>query len=159
MNFVMRRNFLIGHNGSLRINSIWIKINASSGIYELATAVFSILAEWICCIRDIIKFVLGPYISSNRTKNMTISLFSLAFNTFRPTRFHLSAITYKLKKYLKFVQKCTKSSAVQLAFKVFLKSIVQDLFSALQRHRKLTFQILISQEKSPLKRLIITRFF
>ena len=53
---------------------------------------------------------------------------------------HLSAIAYNLKKYLKFVQKRTKSSAGQLAFKVFLKIVVQDLFSALLRHRKLTFQ-------------------
>ena len=53
---------------------------------------------------------------------------------------HLSAIAYNLKKYLKFVQKRTKSGAGQLAFKVFLKSAVQDLFSALLRHRKLIYQ-------------------
>ncbi|MGB3152380.1 MAG: transposase [Maribacter sp.] len=53
---------------------------------------------------------------------------------------HLSAIAYNLKKYLKFEHKRSKSGAGQLAFRVFVKSVVQDLFSALQRHRKLTFQ-------------------
>jgi len=53
---------------------------------------------------------------------------------------HLSAIAYNLKKYLKFEQKRSKSGAGQLAFKVFVKSVVRDLFSALLRHRKLTFQ-------------------
>jgi hypothetical protein len=53
---------------------------------------------------------------------------------------HLSAIAYNLKKYLKFEQKHSKSGAGQLAFKVFVKSVVQDLFSALPRHQKLTFQ-------------------
>tara|TARA_R110000764_G_C10992090_1_gene381335 strand:+ start:54 stop:1625 length:1572 start_codon:yes stop_codon:yes gene_type:complete len=53
---------------------------------------------------------------------------------------HLSAIAYNLKKYLKFEQKRSKSGAGQLAFKVFVKSVVRDLFSALIRHRKLTFQ-------------------
>lgn len=53
---------------------------------------------------------------------------------------HLSAIAYNLKKYLKFDQKRVKSGAVQLAFKVFVKSVVQDLYLALPRHRKLTFQ-------------------
>ncbi|MGB5560601.1 MAG: IS1182 family transposase, partial [Paracoccaceae bacterium] len=51
---------------------------------------------------------------------------------------HLSAIAYNLKKYLKFVQKRSKSGVGQLAFKVFVKSVVRDLFSALLRHRKLT---------------------
>ena len=53
---------------------------------------------------------------------------------------HLSAIAYNLKKYLKFEQKRFKSGAGQLAFKVFAKSVVRNLFSALPRHRKLTFQ-------------------
>jgi hypothetical protein len=53
---------------------------------------------------------------------------------------HLSAIAYNLKKYLKFEQKRSKSGAGQLAFKVFVKSVVRNLFSALLRHRKLTFQ-------------------
>tara|TARA_R110002167_G_scaffold22938_1_gene81756 strand:- start:237 stop:1808 length:1572 start_codon:yes stop_codon:yes gene_type:complete len=53
---------------------------------------------------------------------------------------HLSAIAYNLKKYLKFEQKRSKSGAGQLTFKVFVKSVVQDLFSALPRYRKLTFQ-------------------
>lgn len=53
---------------------------------------------------------------------------------------HLSAIAYNLKKYLKFKQKRSKSGVGQLAFKVFVKSVVQDLFSALLSHRKLTFQ-------------------
>jgi len=52
---------------------------------------------------------------------------------------HLSAIAYNLKKYLKFIEKHSKSGAGQLAFKVFVKSVVPDLFSALLRHRKLTF--------------------
>jgi hypothetical protein len=42
----------------------------------------------------------------------------------------LSAIAYNLKKYLKFEQKRYKSGAGQLAFKVFVKSVVGDLFSA-----------------------------
>ena len=53
---------------------------------------------------------------------------------------HLSAIAYNLKKYLKYEQKRSKSGAGKLAFRVFVKSIVRDLFSALLRHRKLTFQ-------------------
>ena len=53
---------------------------------------------------------------------------------------HLSAIAYNLKKYLKFEHKRVKSGAGTLAFKVFVKSVVQDLFSALLSHRKLTFQ-------------------
>ncbi|WP_273566458.1 IS1182 family transposase [Maribacter halichondriae] len=53
---------------------------------------------------------------------------------------HLSAIANNLKKYLKFIEKRSKSGAGQLAFGDLLKSVVQDLFSALQRHRKLTFQ-------------------
>ena len=53
---------------------------------------------------------------------------------------HLSAIAYNLKKYLKFEQKRSKSGVGQLAFKVFVNSVVRDLFSALLRHRKLTFQ-------------------
>ena len=53
---------------------------------------------------------------------------------------HLSAIAYNLKKYLKFEGKRVKSGAGQLAFKVFVKSVVRDLFSALLRHRKLTLQ-------------------
>ncbi len=53
---------------------------------------------------------------------------------------HLSAIAYNLKKYLKFEQNRSKSGAVQLAFRVFVKRVVRDLSSALPRHRKLTFQ-------------------
>ena len=53
---------------------------------------------------------------------------------------HLSAIAYNLKNYLKSEQNRSKSGAVQLAFKVFVKSVVQDLYLALLRHRKLTFQ-------------------
>jgi transposase len=53
---------------------------------------------------------------------------------------HLSAIAYNLKKYLKFEQKRYKSGAGQLAFRVFVKSVVRDLFSASLRHRKLTLQ-------------------
>jgi len=53
---------------------------------------------------------------------------------------HLSAIAYNLKKYLKFIEKRSKSGVGQLAFWVFAKSVVRDLFLALPRHRKLTFQ-------------------
>ena len=53
---------------------------------------------------------------------------------------HLLAIAYNLKKYLKFEQKRSKSGAGRPAFRVFVKSVVRDLFSALPRHRKLTFQ-------------------
>jgi len=53
---------------------------------------------------------------------------------------HLSAIAYNLKKYLKFIVKRSKSGVGQLAFKVFVKSVVRDSFLALPRHQKLTFQ-------------------
>ncbi|WP_339652712.1 IS1182 family transposase [uncultured Maribacter sp.] len=53
---------------------------------------------------------------------------------------HLSAIAYNLKKYLKFIEKRSKSGAGQLAFRVFVKSVVRDPFLALIRHQKLTFQ-------------------
>lgn len=53
---------------------------------------------------------------------------------------HLSAIAYNLKKYLKFIEKRSKSGAGQLAFGAFVKSVVRDPFSALARHRKLTFR-------------------
>jgi len=53
---------------------------------------------------------------------------------------HLSAIAYNVKKYLKFIEKRSKSGVGQLVFKVFEKSVVRNLFSALPRHRKLTFQ-------------------
>lgn len=53
---------------------------------------------------------------------------------------HLSAIAYNLKKYLKFIEKRSKSGAGQLAFGVIVKSLVRDLFLALPKHRKSTFQ-------------------
>ena len=53
---------------------------------------------------------------------------------------HLSAIAYNIKKYLKFIEKRSKSGAGQLAFSDLLKSVVQNLFSVSSRHRKLTFQ-------------------
>ena len=53
---------------------------------------------------------------------------------------HMAAIAYNLKKYLKFIEKRSKSGVGQLALKVFVKSVVRDLFLALPRHRKLTFQ-------------------
>ena len=53
---------------------------------------------------------------------------------------HLSAIAYNVKKYLKFIEKRSKSGVGQLAFKVFVKSVVRDLYLALPSHRKLTFQ-------------------
>lgn len=53
---------------------------------------------------------------------------------------HLSAIAYNLKKYLKFIEKRSKSGAGLLALEVFVKSVIGDLFLALPRHRKLPFQ-------------------
>lgn len=53
---------------------------------------------------------------------------------------HLSAIAYNLKKYLKFDQKSIKSGAGTLALTGFVKRVALHLFSALSRHRKLTFQ-------------------
>jgi hypothetical protein len=52
---------------------------------------------------------------------------------------HLSAIAYNLKKYLKFEQKRSKSGAGKLAFKVYVKSVVQDVFSAFVRLQKFNF--------------------
>jgi hypothetical protein len=53
---------------------------------------------------------------------------------------YLSDIAYNLKKHLKFEKNRSKSGAGQLAFEVFVKSVVQDLYLALLRHLKLTFQ-------------------
>ncbi|APQ15942.1 IS1182 family transposase [Maribacter hydrothermalis] len=52
---------------------------------------------------------------------------------------HLSAIAYNLKKYLKFELKRSNSGLAKLAFKVFIKSTVQDMFSVFLRHQKVTF--------------------
>ena len=52
---------------------------------------------------------------------------------------HLSAISYNLKKYLKFVQKRSKSGVGQLALAALVKSAVQFLFGAPVKHRKLAF--------------------
>jgi len=68
-------------------------------------------------------------------KTNQLQVFNLVVNVWaiasRIVHMHLSTIAYNLKKYLKFIEKRTKSSAGQLAFKVFAKSVVQDLFSAL----------------------------
>ncbi|MEO9511612.1 MAG: transposase [Flavobacteriaceae bacterium] len=53
---------------------------------------------------------------------------------------HLASIAYNLKKYLKFAQKHSKSGVGKLALTALVKSVVQDSFLALLRHRKLTFQ-------------------
>jgi hypothetical protein len=53
---------------------------------------------------------------------------------------HLSAIAYNLKKYLKLDQKRVESVVGTPDFKVFVKRVVRNLFSALPGHRKLTFQ-------------------
>lgn len=53
--------------------------------------------------------------------------------------FQLASV-YNLMKYLKFEQKRIKKGAGQLAFKVFMRSVIRDLFLALLRHLKLTFQ-------------------
>ena len=50
---------------------------------------------------------------------------------------HLSAIAYNLKKYLKFVQKRTKSGAGQLGISAFVKNSLQYLFLAEMRHSKI----------------------
>ena len=49
---------------------------------------------------------------------------------------HLSAIAYNLKKYLKFVQKRSKSSAGTLALSDFTRNVFRYLFGALPRHEK-----------------------
>ncbi len=49
---------------------------------------------------------------------------------------HLSAIAYNLKKYLKFVQKRSKSGAGMLALEVLYKSTVQFLLGASVKYRK-----------------------
>lgn len=54
---------------------------------------------------------------------------------------HLSAIAYNLKKYLKFVQKRSKSGAVALALAILAKSILDYLFAGTVRRQKLTFHI------------------
>ena len=53
---------------------------------------------------------------------------------------HLSAIAYNLKKYLKFIEKRSKSGAGQLALGILAKSVEQDLFLAFSRCPKLTYQ-------------------
>jgi hypothetical protein len=53
----------------------------------------------------------------------------------------LFAIAYNLKKYLKFVRKRVKSGAGMLALAVLLKSAVQFLFGASEKHRKSAFRL------------------
>ena len=53
---------------------------------------------------------------------------------------HLSAIAYNLKKYLKLEQKRVKSGAVILASGAFVKSVLQNLFSASRPRRKIAFR-------------------
>ena len=54
---------------------------------------------------------------------------------------HLSAIAYNLKKYLKFVQKRSKSGVGQLALAVWPKNTLDRLFGAFTKHLKLASQI------------------
>jgi len=54
---------------------------------------------------------------------------------------HLSAIAYNLKKYLKIVQKRSKSCAVTLALPALTKSILDRLFGGFTKHLKLVSQI------------------
>jgi len=51
---------------------------------------------------------------------------------------HLSAIAYNLKKYLKFIEKRSKSGAGQLGISDFVKNALQYLFLAQMRHQKIT---------------------
>ncbi len=53
---------------------------------------------------------------------------------------HPRPIANNLKKYLKFIEKRSNSGTGQPTFKVFVKSVVRDLFVALPRNRKFTFQ-------------------
>ena len=52
---------------------------------------------------------------------------------------HLSAMAYNLKKYLKFIEKRSKSGAGQLAFAAFVESVFQYLFGTPVKHQKLAF--------------------
>jgi transposase len=52
---------------------------------------------------------------------------------------HLSAIAYNLKKYLKFIEKRSKSGAGQLALTTLVKSAFQYLNRTFLRHLKFTF--------------------
>jgi len=61
---------------------------------------------------------------------------------------HLSAIAYNLKKYLKFVQKRSKSGAGMLALAVLLKRTVQFLSGASVKHRKSAFRFWIDKKKA-----------
>ena len=54
---------------------------------------------------------------------------------------HLSAIAYNLKKYLKFVQKRSKSGVGQLALAVWTKNTLDRLFDGFTKHLKLASQI------------------
>jgi len=54
---------------------------------------------------------------------------------------HLSAIAYNLKKYLKFVQKRSKSGVGQLALAVWTKNTLDRLFGGFTKHLKLASQI------------------
>lgn len=51
---------------------------------------------------------------------------------------HLSAIAYNLKKYLKFIEKRSKSGARQLGISAFVENAFQYLFLAQMRHPKMT---------------------
>jgi len=54
---------------------------------------------------------------------------------------HLSAIAYNLKKYLKFIEKRSKSGAGQLAISAFVENTFEYLFSAFTKRGKLAFRI------------------
>ena len=61
---------------------------------------------------------------------------------------HLSAIAYNLKKYLKFVQKRSKSGAGMLALEVLYKSTVQFLLGASVKYRKSPFHFRSDKKKA-----------
>jgi len=53
---------------------------------------------------------------------------------------HLSAIAYNLKKYLKFIEKRSKSGAGQLALSTLPKNAFMLLFGALEKQLKPNLQ-------------------
>ena len=51
-----------------------------------------------------------------------------------------SAIAYNLKKYLKFIEKHSKSRADRLALSAFVENTLEYVFGAFAKHRKLASQ-------------------
>lgn len=54
---------------------------------------------------------------------------------------HLSAMAYNLKKYLKFIQKHTKSGAGCLAFTFSSKKLIQKYMTPILRHPNIVHSI------------------